>query len=214
MRSAHTTLLALPVAALLMLGCAAGDGGAGDTSALTPPAADDQAPAPADTAPRDTTGARSDEPRLAFPEQSGTAGLTLQRREGMEPAILVEVRSAAQEDFDRVVFEFRGSRVPGYHIEYVDRPVRQCGSGEPVEVAGDGWLQVRLEPSRAHEGDTTVQATITERDRQVDLPNLRQLVLTCDFEAQVQWVLGLRSPNPYRIMELPNPPRLVVDVRH
>jgi hypothetical protein len=201
------------LAALLSLGCTAGDGAADDTSDPSPPASD-ESPTPSDTAPRDTTGARTDEPQLAFGANDGTAGLTLQRREGMEPAILAEVRSASHEEFDRVVFEFRGRRVPGYRIEYVDRPVRQCGSGEPVEVAGDGWLQVRLEPARAHAGDTAVVATVTERNRELDLPNLRQLVLTCDFEAQVEWVLGLGSPNPYRIIELPDPPRLVVDVRH
>lgn len=213
MRVSHTTLPAVAIAALLALGCAPGDGAADDTSDGSLPAADDS-PAPADTAPRDTTGARIDEPRLAFGEGDGTAGLTLQRREGMEPAILTEVRSAAHDPFDRVVFEFRGAQVPGYRIEYVDRPVRQCGSGEAVEVAGDGWLQVRFEPARAHAGDTAVVATITERNRELDLPNLRQLVLTCDFEAQVEWVLGLGSPNPYRIIELTDPPRLVVDVRH
>ena len=56
--------------------------------------------------------------------------------------------------------------------------------------------------------------TVQDRNRRPNLTNLRQLVLTCDFEAQVAWVLGLGSPNPYRVMELENPARLVVDVRH
>ena len=39
------------------------------------------------------------------------------------------------------------------------------------------------------------------------------LALTCDFEAQVEWVAGLRSRRGFRVLELTQPPRLVVDVR-
>src|SRR5690606_40460443 len=59
------------------------------------------------------------------------------------------------------VFEFPGNGLPGYHIGYIDRPVRQCGSGEVVELAGDGWLEIRMEPAQAH--DEQGRATVTER---------------------------------------------------
>lgn len=164
------------------------------------------------------TGSSADDAdaSLAFPADSGTAGITVQTRGGIEPAILREVRTASHAEFDRVVFDFGSGAIPGYHVEYVDRPVRQCGSGEPMDVQGDGWLRVRLEPARAHEfrDDTLAVVTITERNRILTLPNLRQLVLTCDFEAQVEWVLGVGSPNRYRVMELARPARLVVDVRN
>ena len=129
---------------------------------------------------------------------------------GGDVATLRSVRTAAHEGFVRVVFEF-DERVPGYHLEYVDRPVRQCGSGEPVPVAGDAWLAVRLRPSNAHTGGGA--PTVAERDRRLDLAPLRQLLLTCDFEADVTWVLGLDTPARYRIVELAGPPRLVVDVQ-
>ncbi|MBA4159064.1 MAG: hypothetical protein H0X65_16535, partial [Gemmatimonadetes bacterium] len=47
-----------------------------------------------------------------------------------------------------------------------------------------------------------------------DYPVLKQLTLICDFEAQVEWVLGVSSPNRFRVIELHEPARLVVDVRH
>ena len=101
---------------------------------------------------------------------------------------------------------------PGYHIEYVDRPVRSCGSGEVVELSGDGYLLIRLTPARAHteEGNPT----IAERERTLNLTILKQAKLICDFEAQVEWALGLSSPNKYRVLELQNPSRLVVDIKH
>jgi hypothetical protein len=43
---------------------------------------------------------------------------------------------------------------------------------------------------------------------------LKELKLICDFEGQVEWLLGLAARNGYRVLELTEPPRLVVDVRH
>jgi hypothetical protein len=124
---------------------------------------------------------------------------------------LREVRSARNEGFDRVVFQFDGDQVPGYHIEYIDKPVLKCGSGDPTAVAGQGWLQVRIQPAQAHEN---AQVTVAERERKPELPVLQELELTCDFEADVTWVLGVRSPNKYRVLELHQPTRLVVDIQH
>lgn len=149
-------------------------------------------------------------PSVPAPE-NWTAGIVEKERSELPPALLRAVRTAEQEGFDRVVFEF-AEAVPGYHIEYVDHPVRQCGSGEVMDVAGDGWLQVRLLPAQAHTeaGETTV----AERERHLGFVVLRELESACDFEADVTWILGVASPNPYRILELADPPRLVVDVRH
>lgn len=140
-----------------------------------------------------------------------TAANTRVERSIRGVATLIDVQTGRHPDFDRVVFEFR-NHVPGYRLEYVDKPVRQCGSGDAVELAGDGWLEVTLEPAAAH--TEAGEATVRERERSLELPVLRELELTCDFEAQVQWVLGVASPNRYQVLELEAPPRLVVDVRH
>lgn len=218
-----TRTIRLLAAVLLVSACTARDaepdpssdtasgGGAAPGGAATPTPGGSAVP---DTSSPAADAPRPDEPTLTFATGTGTAGVTTESRSDMPPAILRTVRTASHSNFDRVVFEFDGTRVPGYHIEYIDSPVRQCGSGNPVDVAGDGWLEVRLEPARAHEGETEVRVTVENRNRRPNLTNLQQLVLTCDFEAQVAWVLGLASPDPYRVMELQNPARLVVDVRH
>jgi hypothetical protein len=140
-----------------------------------------------------------------------TAGVVSVRREQTGVAGLASVRSARHADFDRVVIEFSGDDLPDYHVEYVDRPIRQCGSGHVVEVPGDGWLAIRLEPARAH--DDEGRATLENRLVRPDLPNVVEIRLICDFEAHVDWVLGVRSPNPFRVLELHEPMRLVIDVR-
>ena len=125
-------------------------------------------------------------------------------------ATLVSLRAAEHAGYDRVVWELSGPQ-PGVHAEYVDRPVRQCGSGEPVPLAGDAWLEVRLEPARAHPEEG--RPTIADRRRAAGLPIVEEMVMTCDFEAVVTWVLGVSSPEPYRVTRLADPPRVVVDIR-
>ena len=125
-------------------------------------------------------------------------------------ASLISLRAAEHAGYDRVVWELSGS-APGVHVEYVDRPVRQCGSGEPVPLPGDAWLEVRLEPARAHTEEGL--PTIAERRRTAGLPLVQEMVQTCDFEAVVTWVLAVSSPEPIRVTRLASPPRVVVDIR-
>jgi hypothetical protein len=90
--------------------------------------------------------------------------------------------------------------------------VRECGSGRVVPMRGQGWLRVRMEPARMHTDAGT--PTVADRHRRLELPVLRELRSTCDFEAQVEWVLAVSSPNRYRVLELSDPARLVVDIQH
>ncbi|HEX7238784.1 MAG TPA: hypothetical protein VF263_00850 [Longimicrobiaceae bacterium] len=149
-------------------------------------------------------------PKAKAPAGGWTAGTVQSRRSG-GTGLLRAVRSARNAGWDRVVFEFEGAGLPPYHVEYVDRPVVHCGSGHTVPVAGDGWLQVRFNGAAAHTEEGKV--TVAQRERKLTLPVLRELELTCDFEGEVTWVLGVARPNPFRVTELSKPARLVVDVR-
>lgn len=166
--------------------------------------------ASADTIPADTSQPPAE---AALPDSfEGTAGISDFAPVQQGTAVLRAVRSARHEGFDRVVFEFVGDVLPGYHIEYVDKPVRDCGSGDPVPMAGDGWLQVQFHVAQAHTDEG--KPTIPWREQTVSHPNLREIQRTCDFEGYVTYVLGVGSPNRYRAERLTAPPRLVVDIRH
>ncbi|MBA2379226.1 MAG: hypothetical protein H0V76_06600, partial [Blastocatellia bacterium] len=103
-----------------------------NTVASTPSAAHGTVATPI---PAKTTAA-SPEPTDA--EFEGTAGIIEKKNPNVtEVATLREVRSARHETYDRIVFEFAGSEMPTYHIEYIDKPVRACGSGDVVPLAGD-----------------------------------------------------------------------------
>jgi hypothetical protein len=126
--------------------------------------------------------------------------------------VLRDVRAASQQGFDRIVFELEGSTLPGYRVEYVAPPAVQCGSGEPVEVAGAALLQVRLSPAQAH--TEAGEATVRERERHPGLPILQEMESVCDFEADVTWVFGVAAKNRFRVQELASPARLVIDIEH
>jgi hypothetical protein len=132
-------------------------------------------------------------------------------RPGLGVVVLRKVRAAGQEGFDRVVFEFEGNDVPGYRVAYVDAAI-QCGSGEPVELAGEALLEVQLTPAQAH--TEAGKPTVRDRERRLNLPALKELESTCDFEADVTWVLGLGSHKAFRVLALTDPARLVLDIKH
>jgi hypothetical protein len=146
------------------------------------------------------------------PGFTGTAGITEKKYEIKAAAILKEVRAAAQPGFDRVVFEFEGGELPSYHIEYIDKPVRACGSGSVVPLQGDGWLEIRFTTAAAHTEDG--EPTVKNRAQAPNLKIVREMKSTCDFEAEVEWVLGVAAPNKYRVLELKNPTRLAIDIKH
>ena len=129
-----------------------------------------------------------------------------------EIAVLSSVRHAAHDNYDRIVFEFTPEARPPVHVEYIDRPVRSCGSGEVVPLAGDAWLLVKFTPAVAHTEEG--HPTVGDRARSPNLSNLKELKLICDFEADVSWVAGVSSPQRYRTFALKDPPRVIVDIGH
>jgi hypothetical protein len=147
--------------------------------------------------------------RKSLEEFVGTLGPVDRQKPGAQVAVLASVRTAKHEGFERIVFEFSGEALPGYHVEYIDHPL-QCGSGEAVDLAGNAWLEVRLTPAQAH--DDSGQPTIQERERAIVFQMIKEIELTCDFEADVTWVLGVAAAHRYRVIELSAPARLVVDV--
>lgn len=139
-----------------------------------------------------------------------TVGIVEKGTDAGGSSTLTDVRAAGHPEYDRIAFEWSGEGLPGYAAEYVDRPVRECGSGRVVELRGDATLRLRFQPARAHseEGETTIDP----RSFDPELTNLLQVVLICDFEGSVEYALAVRSPNRYRVLELREPARVVVDV--
>jgi hypothetical protein len=144
---------------------------------------------------------------------TGTTQKTVRTRAANHVVQLNTIATAGCAEFDRVVFDFDGLRLPPkYTVEYVNGAVSECGSGEDVPLAGTAKLKIRFQTSQAHTEDG--HPTVIDRNRTLNLPNLKQLVVTCDFEGEVEIVLGLQTKRPYRAVELVNDSKLVIDVKH
>ena len=132
-------------------------------------------------------------------------------------SLLTDVRVARHEGFDRVVFEFEGE-VPGYDVRYVEPPITEDGSGDEVDVAGEAFLAVVMQPAsgfdlsgegeETYTGPTRIEGT----DRGTSV--IQEVVRTGDFEAVLGWVIGISDRVDFRVDALAAPGRLVVDVRN
>jgi len=170
------------------------------------PAQASAAPAPA----ADTTQAAAATPNPP-PAREWSAADRQGRGSARGITTLRAMRVGRNAGFDRLVLDFGSDPAPSYEVEYVDAPVRSCGSGDATPVAGQGWLRIRLRAARAHDG--AGKATVTNREISTTMPVLREVEMICDFEGQVEIVMGVQTPNPYRVLVEPSPNRLIVDVR-
>jgi hypothetical protein len=95
-----------------------------------------------------TTQATTTSATPTLPTLEGAATVPVEEPgSASETALLTHVRVARHEGFDRVVFEFR-NMLPGYRVEYVEGPLAEDGSGNPVELEGSASLVVRMARAR------------------------------------------------------------------
>jgi hypothetical protein len=125
-------------------------------------------------------------------------------------ATVVSVRAAHHPGFDRVVFDLDPSLPGAESVRYVDRVVAD-GSGDLVTVAGPAYLLVRFEEAQAH--TDAGASTIVRRTTPGGLTTIREIVVAGDYEGYVTIALGVSDRAAFRVVELANPARVVVDVR-
>lgn len=128
--------------------------------------------------------------------------------------LLRAVRVAGQAGFDRITFEFEGD-LPGYEVRYVDPPITEDGSGRTVEIEGDAFLQVRMEPASGVDitGEQVREVYTGSTRIQSDTKVVTEAVRTGDFEALLHWVAGVKGGRaPFKVTTLTGPNRLVIDV--
>jgi len=206
--------LAAVVTALSLVAC--GDGQSGSVSLGAAPTT--SAPAPT-LAPTTTVAPPAAAPTTTVPEppDSDLSGFQTDpfRKEhvlAVPPVpIVTGVRTAHHPGFDRVVFDFQGQLPGAESVRYVDRVVAD-GSGEPVTVAGRAFLLVRFEEAQAH--TDTGSPTLARRPALAPgLTTIRDIALAGDYEGYVTVAIGVSDRAAFRVIELNNPARVVVDIR-
>lgn len=212
MRSRDRRLLAAAAltitASLAVVGCGSdAPTGTPDSSQTTTagssPAALAQALSPEETEAADPTAGPTDSaPKSEEPDATT----------GRAELVVSEIRMGDFRGRDRVVFELDGRGTPSYSVDYVSAPAQQ-GSGFPVEVSGDSFLQVmiggQILPTETDMEEVPV-GTVTGDDA----TGVAGVAFTGQFEGQAQAVIGLEGADrPFSAFLLQNPTRLVVDVQ-
>lgn len=154
---------------------------------------------------------RATQKRTAQGKNDWTNKLVERKREGIATVTLRQVRAADQTDFDRIVFEFKDSEVPGYRIAYV--PSITDEAGKVHKLFGKAFLRVDMNPAWAHSNETGAPS-LAESEKRVNLSTIIEFKQVDDFEGVVSYALGLSRRKPFRVTEMLNPARLVIDIKH
>lgn len=130
------------------------------------------------------------------------------------PLSVTAVRVARQDGYDRVVFELDGRNdgEPGWRVEYVDDP-RRDGSGDPVDVAGEETLVVRVD-GVGYPFDTGVEEQTAAPAVPGDLEVVREVEIGSVFEGIFEAYVGTSRTAPFRVFRLADPARVVIDLLH
>jgi hypothetical protein len=137
---------------------------------------------------------------------------------GSETALLERIAVGRHEGFDRVVFQFR-NHLPGYRVEYVQPPLKEDGSGNPVEIQGGAIVLVRMEQASGFDLTTDEGVMVYKGPKRIEgsaagTSIVRELARTGDFEAVLSWAVGLEERVDFRVRTASSPDRLIIDFRN
>jgi len=121
---------------------------------------------------------------------------------------LITLRAGRHAGYDRVVFQLDGP-IPYYSVRYVP-VVRLDGSGHPLQLRGTAFLEVVI---RAPTHDEHYRPVLTPTRLRPDFPTLREVNAPGSFEGQTTAGIGVSYRAPFRILELANPTRIVIDLK-
>ncbi len=129
-----------------------------------------------------------------------------------------KLRTSKHKNFDRIVFEFEETEVPEYvvyytkppiligrtHIENIAKPTKD----EIINVKGKAFVMIVL--SLGWDGKDVRSEFLGGQN----LPTLRDIKKVDWWENFFSFAVGLRAKKAFRVQELSNPTRLVIDFKH
>ncbi len=209
MRQLHR-YLAVPTIAVMLAGCFGGTAATPSSTITVPPASETSPPA---SEPAETSAATV-EPVPSEDLEPVSCDLPIHVDATIDHTNIADVRIGTHADYDRVVFEFSDG-IPEASLDRAEPPFSQDGSGFPIQVDGESFLQLTMrggtkqmeDGSSSYDGPTEFTP---------GFPTLVHLVEAGDFEAQSTWIFGLSSEACVRVLTLTDDgaPRLVIDVEH
>ncbi|HEY3610554.1 MAG TPA: hypothetical protein VGL06_23835 [Pseudonocardiaceae bacterium] len=139
-----------------------------------------------------------------LPAPTNTTAVSVVHQQQVPPQPVVSgIRLARHADYDRVVFDISGA-MPDYSVRYV--PAIYTENGAKVPMNGTAVLAVSL-----HSVDIGHAPAVPAR---TGLPSIRDIKVFDQFEGHLGYGIGISDRNGFRVLELRNPTRLVIDVAH
>ena len=160
-----------------------------------------------------TPAATASEEPTEQPFSGGRDPVFATPRPAFVSVLLTDIRTAEQDGFDRITFEFVFA-LPGFDVRYVEPPIAYDPRGDEMEIQGEAFIVVRMEPAAGHDPDTGDPTYLGPLELKTALPSLLEAERVGDFEGVLSWALGLRAEADFRVTTLEDPPRLVVDIAH
>ena len=138
-----------------------------------------------------------------------SAGISRLNEKNAKPAFLKEVRVAKNKGFDRIVFEFTGD-LPHFTVGYVKPPITGSGENE-IKVSGKYFVEITFHSLTFPEDENYKYEKIKKAN--LKLPVVSELQEIEWFEGVRPFAAGLKAKKDFRVTQLTNPTRLVVDFK-
>lgn len=216
-----------PTLAILVTVAACGGTAATTTTATTDVPATTVAPT---TAPSSTAAPTTAVPTTTTPPSTiattttaeacapfgGTAEVRVKFPDFLSPLIGKDIRTGTETCLERIVIELQASSIPtapgfpGYYVRYATRPVKESPSDLPVTVSGSDVLLVSLGSWMNFQGTAGYSGPSQIFPNNTD--HIQELRLIENTEGMTSWAIGLDDELPFRVLELSNPPRLVIEL--
>lgn len=168
---------------------------------------------PATTTPTSTVASTTTEACAPFGD---TAEVRVEFPDFLSPLIGKDIRTGMETCLERVVIELQTSSIPttpgfpGYFVRYATGPVKESPSDLPVTISGSDVLLVSLGSWMNFQGTAGYSGPSQIFPNNTD--HIQELRLIENFEGMTTWAIGLDDKLPFRVLELGNPPRLVIEL--
>ncbi len=124
---------------------------------------------------------------------------------------LCKVRVAKHKGFDRVVFEFDDGK-PQYVIQYLESNIYSTDGGDSeIKIAGDVFMLINIYGIGVDDPPCKLK---NYPKKKLNFPALMQIQEEVWFEGIQDFIIGVKGEKPFRVQELKNPSRLVIDFKH
>jgi hypothetical protein len=123
----------------------------------------------------------------------------------------VRIGDHPEDGFVRIVFDLTGEGTPFYVVGYQDPPFVET-SGDEVAVDGTAFIHVTISPALTYDIDTFDPTYEGDQELRPGFDPIVEIQFIGDFEATMEWVIGLDGEHPFTVAILQDPLRVVIDI--